>query len=86
MLGLLGQGWSPEQVVGRLQREAGHPVIGCETIYRFIYAQLRTAPNDGAYAYHYLPRAKARRGRRRKKITSPALLIKHRVPVHERPP
>ena len=41
--------------------------------------------NDGAWR-HYLPRAKAKRGRRRKKGGSPALLIKDRVPVHERPP
>jgi IS30 family transposase len=84
VLGLLGQGWSPEQVVGRLERQAGRPVIACETIYRFIYAQLKRT-NDGAWR-HYLPRAKARRGRRRKKGGSPALLIKHRVPVHERAP
>jgi IS30 family transposase len=84
VLSLLGQGWSPEQVVGRLKREEGHTVIGCETIYRFIYAQLKRT-NDRAWR-RYLPRAKGRRGHRRRKITSPALLIKHRVPVHERPP
>jgi IS30 family transposase len=83
-LALLGQGWSPEQVVGRLKREEGHTVVGCETIYRFVYAQLKRT-HDGAWR-HYLPRAKARRGRRRKRGGSPALLIKNRVPVHERPP
>jgi len=84
VLGLLGQGWSPEQVVGRLRRQEGRTVIGCETIYRFIYAQLKRT-NDGAWR-HYLPKAKCRRGRRRKKIGSPALLIKDRVSVHRRPP
>ena len=74
VLGLLAQGWSPEQVVGRLKREEGRTVIGCETIYRFIYAQLKRT-NDGAWR-RYLPRAKAKRGRRRKKGGSPALLIK----------
>jgi IS30 family transposase len=83
VLGLLSQGWSPEQVVGRLKREAGRTVIGCETIYRFIYAQLKRS-NEGAWR-HYLPRAKSKRGRRRKKSGKPALVIKHRVPVHERP-
>ena len=34
MLGLLEQGWSPEQVAGRLKLEEGRTVIGCETIYR----------------------------------------------------
>jgi transposase, IS30 family len=83
VLGLLAQGWSPEQVVGRLKREEGRTVIGCETIYRFIYAQLKRT-NDGAWR-RYLPRAKAKRGRRRKKGGSPALLIKDRVSVHQRP-
>jgi IS30 family transposase len=84
VLGLLAQGWSPEQVVGRLRRDAGKSVIGCETIYRFIYAQLKRT-NEGAWRL-YLPRAKARRGRRRKRGGSPALLIKDRVPIHQRPP
>jgi IS30 family transposase len=79
----LAQGWSPEQVVGRLRREHGRTVIGCETIYRFIYAQLKRT-NERAWR-HYLPRAKSRRGRRRKHGGSPALLIKHRVPVAQRP-
>ena len=83
VLVLLSQGWSPEQVVGRLKREEGRTVIGCETIYRFIYAQLNRT-KDGSWR-HYLPRAKSKRGRRRKRGGSPALLIKHRVPVHERP-
>jgi len=83
VLAQLAQGWSPEQVAGRLRREEGRTVIGCETIYRFIYAQLKRS-NDGAWR-HYLPRAKAKRGRRRKRGGSPALLIKNRVPVHERP-
>jgi IS30 family transposase len=84
VLGLLAQGWSPEQVVGRLKREEGRTVIGCETIYRFISAQLKRT-NDGAWR-RYLPRAKAKRGRRRKRGGSPALLIKDRVSVHQRPP
>jgi IS30 family transposase len=83
VLGLLAQGWSPEQVAGRLEREAGERVIGVETIYRFIYAQLRRT-NDGAWR-HYLPRAKYRRGRRAKKGGSPALHIKDRVSLDQRP-
>jgi len=83
VLGHLADGWSPEQVVGRLKREEGRTVIGCETIYRFIYAQAKRT-NAGAWRL-YLPLAKCRRGRRRKKIGSPALLIKDRVSVHQRP-
>jgi len=84
VLGGLGQGWSPEEVVGRLRLEAGRTVIGCETIYRFIYAQLKRT-NDGTWR-NYLPRAKSRRGRRYKRGgLSPALTMKGRVPIHERP-
>jgi IS30 family transposase len=82
VLGLLTQGWSPEQVAGRLKRQEGRTVIGCETIYRFIYAQLKRT-NDTAWR-RYLPRAKAKRGRRRKRGGSPALLIKDRVSLHQR--
>jgi IS30 family transposase len=85
VLSSLSLGCSPEQVAGRLRRDAGGlTVIGCETIYRFIYAQLKRT-NDGAWR-HYLPKAKFKRGRRRGKGGSPALHIKHRVPIHERLP
>jgi IS30 family transposase len=83
VLGLLTQGWSPAQVSGRLKRQAGRTVIGTESIYRFIYAQLKRS-NDGAWR-HYLPKAKFKRGRRRMKGGSPALLIKDRVSIHQRP-
>lgn len=83
VLGGLGQGWSPEQVCGRLQLEEGRRVIGCETIYRFIHAQLRRT-HDGAWR-HYLPRAKAKRGRRRSPGGSPASFIQQRVPLAYRP-
>ena len=83
VLGALARGWSPEQVAGRLQLEAGVPVIGCETIYRFIYAQIRRT-NDGAWRY-YLPRAKAKRGRRPRKGGSSASFIQQRVPLDQRP-
>lgn len=81
ILGRLAQGWSPEQVCGRLAREAGRCVISHETIYRFIYAQL-TRTND-RYWRHYLPRAKYKRGWRTKggwpRNTD-------RISIHERPP
>ena len=79
----LTKGWSPEQVVGRLRLEQGRTVIGCETIYRFIYGQLART-NDGAWRL-YLPRAKARRGRRPSKGGSPASFIQQRVPLTQRP-
>jgi IS30 family transposase len=83
VLGDLAMGCSPAQVVGRLRREQGHTVIGCETIYRFIYAQMKRT-HDGRWR-HYLPRAKGRRGRRGKRGGSPALRIKDRLPIDQRP-
>ena len=80
----LQQGWSPAAICGRLALEQGHPVIGCETIYRFIYAQLKRT-NDGRWR-NYLPRAKGRRGRRKAASSrSPALAIKLRLPIDQRP-
>lgn len=78
----LARGCSPAQVVGRLKLEEGRTVIGCETIYRFIYAQLRRT-NDGAWR-HYLPRAKSRRGWRARKGGSPVSFIKQRISIDNR--
>ena len=56
----LARGWSPEQVAGRLAREAGHSVISYESIYRFIYAQIARKKD---YSWrHYLSRGKSKRG------------------------
>ena len=52
-LSRLKQGWSPEQVAGRLALEAGATVISHESIYRFIYGQMARKKD---YAWrHYLP-------------------------------
>jgi IS30 family transposase len=64
VLDRLGAGWSPEQVAGRLAREEGRKVISHETIYRFVYAQLKRT-NDTKWRL-YLPRAKIKRGWRTK--------------------
>jgi transposase, IS30 family len=79
----LAKGWSPEQVAGRLAHETGQRVISHESIYRFVYAQLRRS-NDGSWRL-YLPRAKARRGWRGKRGGSPASFFQHRRPLTERP-
>ena len=79
----LRAGWSPEQVSGRLALEAGHPVISHESIYRFIYAQIRRT-NEGGWR-HYLPRAKAKRGYRPKGGGSSLKLIRERRSIGERP-
>ncbi|MGY3446041.1 IS30 family transposase [Bradyrhizobium sp. USDA 4473] len=79
----LGQGWSPEQVAGRLAREHGRKVISHETIYRFIYAQIRRT-SDFSWR-RYLPRGKSKRGYRGKKGGSPASFIEGRVSLDKRP-
>ncbi len=53
-----------EAVLDRLALEAGHKIISHETIYRFVYAQLKRT-NDRRWR-HYLPRAKYKRGWRSK--------------------
>ena len=58
-------------------------MISYESIYRFIYAQAARHKN---HAWRrYLPRAKWKRGRRRRKGSSSASFIAHRQPVAERP-
>jgi transposase, IS30 family len=82
VLGHLAQGWSPEQVSGRLAMEQNQKVISHESIYRFIYAQIRRTKN---YDWRqYLPQAKSKRGYRRK-MGGSALSIPHRVPIAARP-
>ena len=79
----LKQGWSPEQVAGRLAMESGKRVISHESIYRFIYAQMARKKDYGWR--HYLPRAKSKRGWRGPKGGSPASFMAMRRPIAERP-
>jgi IS30 family transposase len=80
----LAQGHSPEQVAGRLRREQGRGVICAESIYRFIYAQIRRT--DDTDWRHYLPRRKYKRGYRRPaRDRSPLRLIPQRLSLTERP-
>ena len=84
VLSRLRQGWSPQQVAGRFALEAGRTVVSHETIYRFIYAQIRRTKD---YNWrHYLPKAKSKRGWRGRKGGSPASFIAHRRPLSERSP
>lgn len=83
VLCLLKLGLSPEQVSGRLALMHGQKIISYESIYRFIYAQIKRTKD---YSWrHYLPRSKSKRGRRRLKSTSPANFIQNRVSIHNRP-
>ncbi len=84
VLDRLGRGWSPEQVAGRLARDAGRRVISYESIYRFLYAQIARTKD---YRWrHYLPRAKSKRGFRGRRGGSSVSFIDGRIPVSERPP
>ena len=66
-----------------MAREAGRRVISHESIYRFIYTQIR---RNKAYTWrHYLPRAKSKRGYRGRRGGSPASFIKLRRPLSQRP-
>lgn len=80
----LKRGWSPEQIAGWLARSKAATRISYESIYRFIYDQIRRT-NDGSWR-HYLPRAKGKRGRRPRASRSSASLIKGRVSIALRPP
>jgi IS30 family transposase len=83
VLACLAAGWSPQQVAGRLAREHGRTVISHESIYRFIAAQIARTQD---YSWRrYLPRGKSKRGFRGRKGGSPALHIKGRVPIAQRP-
>ena len=84
VLDRLERGWSPEQIAGWLVRTEAVTRISHESIYRFIYDQIRRT-NDGAWRL-YLPRAKYKRGRRRRPSRSPVSLIKGRVSIALRPP
>ena len=82
VLARLQAGWSPQQVAGRFALESGRCVISHESIYRFIYAQIRRTKD---YSWrHYLPRAKSKRGWRGRRGGSPASFIAHRRPLSER--
>ena len=79
----LTRGLSPEQIAGRLALDNGAAVISYETIYRFIYAQIRRT-NDFTWR-RYLPRGKAKRGFRGKRGGSSVNFIQGRVSIAQRP-
>ena len=79
----LGQGWSPAQVAGRLNKEDKRQVISYESIYRFIDAQIRRT-KDFSWR-HFLPRGKSKRGWRGHRGGSPVDHIEGRVSIERRP-
>ena len=83
VLHALAQRCSPEQVAGRMAREAGHKLISHETIYRFIHAQI-IRHNDYSWR-HYLPQGKSRRGVHGRRGASSVSFIQDRVSIAKRP-
>lgn len=75
----LREGWSPEQISGRLKLENGHQVICPETIYQFIYSP----QNKNLGLWEYLPRKQKRRQRKFGRV-SKRLHIPNRVSIHLR--
>jgi IS30 family transposase len=81
VLDRMSDGWSPEQICGRLALDRGGPVISHETIYRFVHAQMKRT-NDVGWR-HYLLRGRLRRGWRHKRPGAVRFL--DRRSVHDRP-
>ncbi|PSO42931.1 IS30 family transposase [Candidatus Saccharibacteria bacterium QS_5_54_17] len=79
----LGDGWSPEQISGRLKRDYPREKtrhINHETIYRFIYAE----ENKGKRLWEYLPRKQKKRRKQGGRKTCRSR-IPNRVSIHQRP-
>lgn len=81
VLSRLAMGWSPQQTSNWLAQQ-GCNAISYESIYRFIYAQIRRTQDY--HWRHYLPRGRSYRGWRGRKGGSPTRFIKNRVPISER--
>jgi IS30 family transposase len=75
----LKEGWSPEQIAGRLALEQGEQMLCHETIYRFIYTKALKEDR----LWEYLPRKQKHRykyhGRKAQRSRIP-----QRVSIHER--
>jgi transposase, IS30 family len=79
VLNKLRQGWSPEQISGRLQKERGVKIISYETIYRFIYSP----EHKDKRLWEYLPKKqKKRRKKYGRKVSK--VKIPNRVSIHLR--
>lgn len=79
----LREGWSPEQITGRLKRD--YPVernchLSPETIYQFIYAPEQA----GKALWEYLPRKQKKPAQRRGRSVHKSQ-IPDRVSIHDRP-
>ena len=78
----LAEGWSPEQIAGRMEQEQAGERISYESIYRYIYWRSLSFKET---LHRLLPRQKHRRGRRSKNERWSKMAILDRVSIHDRP-
>jgi transposase, IS30 family len=78
----LAQGWSPEQIAGRLAQEPSSDRISYESIYRYIYWR---SWSFNETLHRCLPRQKYRRGKRLPSGRWSTASILDRVSIHDRP-
>ena len=73
----LAEGWTPEQIAGRLRRgiERGLRGLSTETIYDWIFRPAQKVER----LWRYLPRGRGRRGRRRARVSKDRLSEKIHV-------
>lgn len=75
----LTDGWSPEEIAGRLKREHKRTVICHETIYHFIYAKEQKEKK----LWEYLPRKQTKRRKQKGRSVHKSNIV-DRVSIHER--
>lgn len=76
----LEEGWSPEQISGRLKEDKGISVISHETIYGYIYSKQGIANGLHIYLKRQRKKRQWKSGRRSKRSPIP-----NRIPIHDRP-
>lgn len=76
----LKQGWSPEQIAGRLKEEHEINVISHETIYAYIYSKQGLTSELHVYLKRQRKKRKSRLSRKSKRSNIP-----NRTSIHERP-
>ncbi len=77
-------GWSPEQIAGRLKRQAPHAVVSYETIYQFIYSPQQRSLRLWEFLRRGYPHRRAQNGR--DLHAAKRSLIPHRISIDQRPP
>jgi IS30 family transposase len=78
----LAQGWSPEQIAGRMAQGPGSDRISHESIYRYIYWRSWSFKET---LHRWLPRQKYRRGKRLPNGRWSTASMVDRVSIHDRP-